>query len=75
MTDWWYTRSEAETGCSGEVAGFEMLHIEPMFTWMANGAIYPELLLIPFLMCLAVVVGLLPALAAYRTNVGRIIGR
>jgi putative ABC transport system permease protein len=36
--------------------------------------VYPELLLIPGLIVLAVAVGFLPALSAYRTDVARSLG-
>ena len=39
------------------------------------GWVSPELLLIPALVLLAIVVGFLPALAAYRTDVAESLGK
>ena len=54
---------------------FEFFWLEPSLEAMAEWVIYPELLLIPFLMLLAVLVGLLPALSAYRTDVAESLGK
>jgi putative ABC transport system permease protein len=54
---------------------FEFFWLEPAFETMAEWVVYPELLLIPFLMVLAILVGLLPALSAYRTDVAESLGK
>jgi putative ABC transport system permease protein len=47
----------------------EILGLGPIIGWMS-----PELFLVPALICLAIVVGFLPALAAYRTDVAKSLG-
>ncbi len=54
---------------------FEFFWLEPTVESMAEWVVYPELLLIPFLMVLAILVGLLPALSAYRTDVAESLGK
>lgn len=49
----------------------ELLGLEPTIEWLA---ISTELLLVPGLIVLAVVVGFLPAISAYRTDVSRSLG-
>ena len=67
---------EARTGVSigffsfaPPIENFNLLGLGPL---MAN--VPPELLLIPGLILLAILVGLIPALAAYRTDVGASLG-
>ncbi len=50
---------------------YEFFGLEPRMDVL----VWPELLLIPLLMALAVLVGLLPALAAYRTDVADSLGK
>ncbi len=47
----------------------EILGLGPIIGWIS-----PELLLVPALVCLAILVGFLPALAAYRTDVAKSLG-
>ena len=48
----------------------EFLGLEPII-----GRLSPELMLVPALVLLAVIVGFLPALAAYRTDVAESLGK
>lgn len=50
---------------------YEFLGLEPR----AEIMVYPELLLIPFLIGLAILVGVIPAIAAYRTDVAESLGK
>jgi putative ABC transport system permease protein len=50
---------------------FEFFGLPPWY----EVVLWPELLLIPILMVLAILVGLLPALAAYRTDVADSLGK
>ena len=77
------SRIEAQTGVA---VGFfdlaptvnllEMIGVESPFDWLQQWLmISPGLLLIPFLISLAIVVGLIPGLAAYRTDVAKSLGK
>ena len=47
----------------------------PLPQWLVELSVSPEVLLIPGLMLLAVLVGLYPAMSAYRTDVSRSLGK
>jgi putative ABC transport system permease protein len=47
----------------------EMLGADSSIAWLQNMRVSSELLLIPGLILLAILVGLVPAIAAYRTDV------
>ncbi len=49
--------------------------VEYLPTWLAEGAISSELLIIPGLMILAIMVGIYPAISAYRTDVSRALAK
>lgn len=76
------SRIEAETGV--EIGLFSLAPGVDVLAYLgANSTIYrgrlprrisPELLLLPSLVLLAVVVGFLPAISAYRTDVGKSLG-
>ena len=66
-------RIEAQTGVSvgfwsvaPPLRDLELWGLEPIMGWIS-----PEVLIVPLLILLAVVVGFLPALAAYRTDVSK----
>jgi putative ABC transport system permease protein len=54
----------------------EVIGVEITAEWMQRWfMISPELLLIPVLMLLSIVVGLIPGMAAYRTDVAKSLGK
>ena len=54
----------------------EMLGVEISAEWMQRWfMVSPELLLIPVLILLSIVVGLIPGMAAYRTDVAKSLGK